>query len=106
MQVAAMENLEIPAFIGDKVRDAQHQAQAALDKARNRGFYEAAMVLARGARVHAEVAQSHHSIATHHSYPAQHKIALYLPLFAPLSLPLLVSLVREVTRKLKAGTQV
>lgn len=105
MQVAAIENLEIPAFIGDKVQMAQHQAQEALVEARNGGSYEAAMLAARGARVNAEVAQSHHSIATHHSYPAQHKIALYLPLFAPLSLPLVVTLVREVSRKLRIGKQ-
>lgn len=105
VQVAAIENLEIPAFIGDKVRLAQHQAQEALVESTNGGSYEVAMLAARAARVNAEVAQSHHSIATHHSYPAQHKVAVYLPLFAPLSLPLVVTLVREVTRKLRRGKQ-
>jgi GPI-anchor transamidase subunit S len=105
IQVSAIENLEIPAFIGDKVRMAQHQAQDAITEARNRGSYLRAMLAAREARINAEVAQSHHSIATHHSYPAQHKVALYLPLFAPLSLPLLVTLVREVMRKLRASKQ-
>ena len=65
VQVDAMENLEIPAFIGDKVRDAQQQAQEALDQARSEGSYEAAMLQARAARVHAEVAQSHHLSLIH-----------------------------------------
>jgi GPI-anchor transamidase subunit S len=97
LQVETLENLEIPTFLGEEIRNAQVQASVAAEYAKD-GLYAEAVAAARSARKSAEIAQSHYSIASHHSYPTQHKIALYLPLFAPLSLPLLVALKREVQR--------
>lgn len=54
----------------------------------------------------AEAAFFHPSILARLSFPAQHKMAVYLPFFLPAMLPVVVGLLREVKRALwgtKAG---
>lgn len=94
-----MDSLEIPAFIGTKVERAKLRTLEAVH-AGNQGDYKFAVKQARAGRVDAEVALTHHAIASQHSYPFQHKIAVYLPLFAPLSLPIMAAIVVEFRRKL------
>ena len=97
MQIDTLPNLEIPAFIGEKVAAAEAEARAAVISAM-RGNYTSSVAHARAARVAAEVVATHHSIVSQHSYPEQHKVALYLPLFAPLLAPVLGALSAEVRR--------
>lgn len=100
MQVSTLESLEIPAFVGRKVETAMRHAEQAL-RAGREGDYQFAMQHARAGRVDAEVALTHHTIASQHSYPFQHKIAVYLPLFAPLSLPIISAVFVEVKRRIR-----
>lgn len=97
MQVSTLASLEIPAFIGTKVESATVHAVEAVQAVQD-GDYLLAMEHARAARRDAEVALTHHTIASQHSYPFQHKIAVYLPLFAPLSLPILATAFYEFKR--------
>lgn len=76
-----------------------HVLQAA--HAGKEGDYQFAMQQARAGRVDAEVALTHHTIASQHSYPFQHKIAVYLPLFAPLSLPIMAAAFVEFKRRIR-----
>lgn len=99
VQIDTLPNLEIPQLIGDKVAAAKQHTAAALSAAAA-GNYTRAMAAAREARICAEVAGSHHTIVSQHSYPEQHKVALYLPLFAPLALPLLSAFCSEVKHAL------
>lgn len=99
LQVSTLESLEIPAFIGTKVDSATQRTREALHAGRA-GDYQFAVKQARAARVDAEVALTHHAIASQHSYPFQHKIAVYLPLFAPLSLPIMAAVYVEVRHRL------
>jgi hypothetical protein len=99
LQVATLPNLEVPQFVGDKVLAAKQNTETAIAAA-EAGDYGAAIEAARAARVAAEVVATHHSIVSQHSYPEQHKVALYLPLFAPLALPLFGSFVVELKRLL------
>lgn len=46
----------------------------------------------------AEAAFFHHSILAQLSFPAQHKMAVYLPFFLPATLPIAVGLLRELRR--------
>lgn len=46
----------------------------------------------------AEAAFFHHSILAQLSFPAQHKMAVYLPFFLPATLPIAVGLLRESRR--------
>eukprot|EP00892_Ulva_mutabilis_P002005 jgi/Ulvmu1/11805/UM080_0016.1 len=97
--VATLESLEIPAFIGTKVESAGLRTREAVH-AGGEGDYQFAVKQARAARVDAEVALTHHAIASQHSFPFQHKIAVYLPLFAPLSLPIMAAVFVEVRHRL------
>lgn len=49
----------------------------------------------------AEAAFFHHSILAQLSFPAQHKLAVYLPFFLPATLPLAIGLQREAKRALR-----
>lgn len=99
MQVAVLPNLEIPLTIGAKVGEARAHTDAALAAAA-RGEYLQALRHARAGRTCADVAATHHTIVSQHSYPEQHKVALYLPLFAPVALPLLTAFTYEARRAL------
>jgi GPI-anchor transamidase subunit S len=99
VQIDTLPNLEIPRFIGDKVLAAKVHAQAAVAAAAA-GNYTAAVGATRAARVAAEKAATHHAIVSQHAYPEQHKVALYLPLFAPLALPLVGAFAAEVKHAL------
>jgi GPI-anchor transamidase subunit S len=102
MQVETLPNLEMPLSIGKKVADARKHAQAAMAAAIEQD-YPRALQEARAARTCAEVAATHHTIVSQHSYPEQHKVALYLPFFGPISMPLISALVFEVKRRLGLG---
>ena len=102
VQIETLPNLEIPEYIGHKVAAAQTHTESALAAARA-GNYTAALRAARDARIAAEVAATHHTIVSQHSYPEQHKVALYLPLFAPLALPLVGAFVSELRHVVRGG---
>jgi GPI-anchor transamidase subunit S len=102
LQVKKLPNLAIPEFLGLEVVAAMRHAEAAM-RALEVNDYESSLSEARKARISAEVAVSHHSIVSQHSYPHQHRLAVYLPLFAPVSLPLGITIIQEWKRRFVAS---
>jgi phosphatidylinositol glycan class S len=100
VQVETLPNLEMPLSIGKKVDGAREHMQAAMIAASELD-YARALHEAREARTCAEVAATHHTIVSQHSYPEQHKVALYLPFFGPISMPLISALIYEVKRTMR-----
>jgi GPI-anchor transamidase subunit S len=101
VQVETLPNLEMPLSIGKKVDSAREHVQTAMTAA-SENDYARALQAAREARTCAEVAATHHTIVSQHSYPEQHKVALYLPFFGPISMPLISVLIYEIKRSLLA----
>jgi GPI-anchor transamidase subunit S len=107
VQIDALPNLSIPDIVGNQVIEARQHTAGALASA-DVGNYEAAMMSARRARTVIEMAASHPAIISQHNYPQQHLIAIYLPLFAPLSLPIIAAVfveMRHAASKLRALRQ-
>jgi phosphatidylinositol glycan class S len=63
-----------------------------------RGAYGAASAAARGARAAADAAFLHPAVLTQLNFPDSHKLGMYMPLFLPVSVPLLQGLARELLR--------
>lgn len=97
VQIDALPNLSIPAVVGEQIASAQQHVADAMGVA-ELGHFEAALASARRARTAIEVAASHPAIVSQHNYPQQHLLAVYLPLFAPLSLPVLATVAFEAKR--------
>lgn len=53
----------------------------------------------RSAKVAADLAFFHPSIMGERSYPAQHLVAMYMPYFLPISMPIIRGLTSEIKRR-------
>lgn len=99
--VQQLPNLEMPDLIGQQVQ----QAMAALGTAISlveAGQYEGASWAAAQARSNAEAAFLHPAVLAQNNFPDSHKLGIYMPLFLPVSVPLLQGLVLELVRLLRA----
>ena len=63
--------------------------------------YLAAAAAARGARAAAESAFLHPAVLAQLNFPESHKLGVYMPLFLPVTVPLLQGLLTELARYLK-----
>lgn len=97
VQVAKLPNLSMPQAISDAVSEAKSHLEAGLERCAA-GDYYGAVKSGQDARRCAEVAFSHPSIMAQHNYPDQHKVAVYMPLFLPLSIPIVQVCVAELKR--------
>eukprot|EP00193_Tetraselmis_chui_P018562 CAMPEP_0177792754 /NCGR_PEP_ID=MMETSP0491_2-20121128/24696_1 /TAXON_ID=63592 /ORGANISM="Tetraselmis chuii, Strain PLY429" /LENGTH=549 /DNA_ID=CAMNT_0019315195 /DNA_START=258 /DNA_END=1907 /DNA_ORIENTATION=+ len=98
--VQNLPNLDIPDEVSIHVEEALRglrQARAASEEGQ---YYKAAGV-ARVAKASADAAFFHPSIMAERSYPAQHLVAMYMPYFLPVTVPLLAGLKLEVMRRYK-----
>mmetsp|Transcript_17677 Transcript_17677/g.46359 ORF Transcript_17677/g.46359 Transcript_17677/m.46359 type:complete len:129 (-) Transcript_17677:303-689(-) len=93
--VLALPNLEMPDIIGQQVHEALDALHLAMLAAKE-GDYIAAGREARAAHASAEAAFSHPAILAQLSFPESHKLGVYMPLFFPALLTVMLALLREV----------
>lgn len=98
--------LQMPDSVGDQVVSALHSLQLASAR-RSSGDVSSALAASYAARERAEEAFKSPSILAQLSFPATHKLAIYLPFFLPVSMPILVTTIRELQhwRKLADRTR-
>jgi phosphatidylinositol glycan class S len=65
------------------------------------GNYLAAAASARAARAAAESAFLHPAVLAQLNFPESHKLGVYMPLFLPVTVPLLQGLITELARYIK-----
>lgn len=70
-----------------------------------RGAFGAASAAARAAHAAADAAFLHPAVLTQLNFPDSHKLGIYMPLFLPVSVPLLQGAVRELARFIKKWRQ-
>ncbi|WIA16179.1 hypothetical protein OEZ85_012893 [Tetradesmus obliquus] len=107
-----LPNLEMPDLIGQQVEQALSDIHSAWQHIAA-GDYHAAGAAAAAARAAAEAAFLHPSVLAQLNFPDSHKLGVYMPLFLPVSVPLLQGFVlqlrhyvkrrREYTAALRAG---
>lgn len=87
--------LQMPDSVGDQVYTALHNLQV-VRAGNSTDDGEAALAASYAAREMAEEAFQSPSILAQLSFPAAHKLAIYLPFFLPVSLPIIVNTIREL----------
>jgi len=81
-----------------------HQALSALQQAQQHiaaGAYQAAGAAAQQAHAAAEAAFLHPAVLAQLNFPESHKLGIYMPLFLPVSVPLMQGLATEGVRSLR-----
>lgn len=87
--------LDVPAGLAERAAEALRAADAAREAAAE-GRVEDAAAAARDAHVAAESAFYHPDIISLLYFPAEYKLAIYIPLFLPTAFPVLVGLMWDV----------
>eukprot|EP00879_Flechtneria_rotunda_P013519 GHRR01014116.1.p1 GENE.GHRR01014116.1~~GHRR01014116.1.p1 ORF type:complete len:763 (+),score=295.93 GHRR01014116.1:423-2711(+) len=93
--VLELPNLEMPDVIGQQVQQALSYINTAWQHIAA-GDYHAAAAAAGAARAAAEAAFSHPAVLAQLNFPESHKLGVYMPLFLPVSVPILQGLIRQV----------
>jgi hypothetical protein len=83
---------------GRQCRESDSSADSTCTKLSPPPSLSLALSLARGSRQAAETAVSHPSMVPQLYFPPEHLMAVYLPLWAPLALPLLLGFTKELRR--------
>eukprot|EP00192_Tetraselmis_astigmatica_P007869 CAMPEP_0117698538 /NCGR_PEP_ID=MMETSP0804-20121206/29810_1 /TAXON_ID=1074897 /ORGANISM="Tetraselmis astigmatica, Strain CCMP880" /LENGTH=659 /DNA_ID=CAMNT_0005512851 /DNA_START=125 /DNA_END=2105 /DNA_ORIENTATION=- len=96
--VQSLPNLPIPSEVLLLVNEALSGLQGSRN-ASEAGDYHAAAEQARYARRAADKAFFHPSIMADQSYPVQHLVAMYMPYFLPITVPILQGVWNEVLRR-------
>eukprot|EP00873_Tetraselmis_striata_P003509 jgi/Tetstr1/423773/TSEL_014400.t1 len=98
--ISNLPNLDIPKEVSGLVDDALRGLQSAREAAED-GLYHKAAAEARAAKAAADAAFFHPSIMAERSYPLQHLVAMYMPYFLPISVPVLVGIKSELLHRAK-----
>jgi phosphatidylinositol glycan class S len=92
-----LPNLEMPDLIGQQVQQAMTALGQAAALVRG-GDYQAASHSAQLARSNADAAFLHPAVLAQNNFPDSHKLGIYMPLFLPVSVPLVQGLLLELAR--------
>ncbi|PWA38579.1 GPI transamidase component PIG-S-related protein [Artemisia annua] len=95
--VQSLPRMIIKDEIGKQVKFSLEAAKLAKENA-SQGFYDASVAASRHARSLAEDAFFHPSVMSVSYYSFEHMFAVYSPFFLPLSLHLILAVVREIKR--------
>lgn len=98
--VQQLPNLEMPDLIGQQVEQALSDIRSAWQHIAA-GDYHAAGAAAAAAQAAAEAAFLHPSVLAQLNFPDSHKLGVYMPLFLPVSVPLLQGFVLQLRHYLK-----
>ncbi|KAF3938790.1 hypothetical protein ABW19_dt0202865 [Dactylella cylindrospora] len=95
--VNALPSISIPSTVSDSVKDSIRHLSLACEELRA-GRFVKALEMGRVAQEEAEKAFFERTMVAQVYFPDEHKLAVYLPLLGPVSVPLVLGVVREITR--------
>ncbi|KAF3909183.1 hypothetical protein ABW20_dc0100406 [Dactylellina cionopaga] len=97
--VNALPSISIPATVSTSVKDSIRHLSLACEELR-KGRFVKALEMGRVAQEEAEKAFFERTMVAQVYFPDEHKLAVYLPLLGPVSVPLVLGVFREVKRLL------
>ncbi|KAF3078151.1 GPI transamidase component [Orbilia oligospora] len=95
--VNALPSISIPTTVSDSVQDSIRHLSLACEELR-KGSFVKALEMGRVAQEEAEKAFFERTMVAQVYFPDEHKLAVYLPLLGPVSVPLVLGVFREVKR--------
>ncbi|KAF3918377.1 hypothetical protein ABW21_db0209503 [Orbilia brochopaga] len=95
--VNALPSISIPTTVSTSVKDSIRHLSLACEELR-KGSFVKALEMGRVAQEEAEKAFFERTMVAQVYFPDEHKLAVYLPLLGPVSVPLVLGVIREVKR--------
>ncbi|KAF3909652.1 hypothetical protein AA313_de0207540 [Arthrobotrys entomopaga] len=95
--VNALPSISIPSTVSESVKDSIRHLSLACEELR-KGRFARALEMGRIAQEEAEKAFFERTMVAQVYFPDEHKLAVYMPLLGPVSVPLVLGLIRELKR--------
>ncbi|KAK6538589.1 GPI transamidase component [Orbilia ellipsospora] len=95
--VNALPSISIPSTVSESVKDSIRHLSLACEELR-KGRFAKALEMGRIAQEEAEKAFFERTMVAQVYFPDEHKLAVYMPLLGPVSVPLVLGVIRELKR--------